>query len=893
MGHRITDFSIRHPKTVILMALIITALSLFRLNHVKVDTDPENMLDKNEWVRVFHNEVKQDFALSDMIVLGVVNEGDANGVFNPATLSKVYRITEGIKGIEGVVTQDIMALSTVDDIQQGGLGSVRFKYLMDGPVKTGDEALKIRDRAMANPLLYGTLVSEDGKALAIYIPIVEKKVANRVSKAVDALIAAEPKGEESYFVTGLPMAEDTFGIEMFHQMGISAPVAAMVIFLLMLFFFRKLILVIAPMGVAILTILITMGTLIATGNTVHIMSSMIPLFLMPIAVVNSVHIFSVFFDRYQIYKDREKTLKVVMKELFTPMLYTSLTTLVGFGSLMTAPIPPVQVFGGFVALGVFVAWLLTVTLIPAYIMLFLPESKLENFGAVIDEKSSKARSPLAELLIMSGSFTRRRATPILLVTAIVLGISIYGITLIRINDNPVKWFVKSHPIRIADTILNKHFGGTYEAYLIFEPPATPQTLHRELEPTIHFLDQEAQSTEPAMASIIATLKDRLAAREKGEAAAEKPNPINVLEGLSQDLDKTTADVPEDNVALWDEIDTLSAGLEDERTSLNTFKDPATLRYIAKLQKHLAADPVVGKTNGFTDIIKKVNMELLGGKTEELRIPDSPAMVAQASLLFQGSHNPDFIWHLVTPDYRRLNLWLQLKSGDNRDMESVVKDTEAYLKNNPPPVPLNHAWAGLTYLNVVWQDRMVRGMLMSLASSYVVVLLMMMFLFRSILWGILSMIPLTVTISFIYGASGLIGKDYDMVMAILSSMTLGMSIDFAIHYIERARELYNMTHSWPKVSEIMSMAPARAITRNAIVIAVGFLPLLLSSLTPYKSVGVLLATIMILSGVGTLLILPALIEKMQKHLFKRIKEDEETAVDIDPVSMTIRVESEER
>ena len=62
MGRKITDFPIRHPKTVILMALIITALSLIRLNHIKVDTDPENMLDKNEWVRVFHNEVKQDFA---------------------------------------------------------------------------------------------------------------------------------------------------------------------------------------------------------------------------------------------------------------------------------------------------------------------------------------------------------------------------------------------------------------------------------------------------------------------------------------------------------------------------------------------------------------------------------------------------------------------------------------------------------------------------------------------------------------------------------------------------------------------------------------------------------------------------------------------------------------
>ena len=61
------------------------------------------------------------------------------------------------------------------------------------------------------------------------------------------------------------------------------------------------------------------------------------------------------------------------------------------------------------------------------------------------------------------------------------------------------------------------------------------------------------------------------------------------------------------------------------------------------------------------------------------------------------------------------------------------------ETNPPPVPVTREWAGLTYLNVVWQDKMVTGMFSSLASSFVVVLIMMMVLFRSPIYGILSMI----------------------------------------------------------------------------------------------------------------------------------------------------------
>jgi len=107
----------------------------------------------------------------------------------------------------------------------------------------------------------------------------------------------------------------------------------------------------------------------------------------------------------------------------------------------------------------------------------------------------------------------------------------------------------------------------------------------------------------------------------------------------------------------------------------------------------------------------------------------------------------------------------------------------------------------------------------------------------------------------------------MPVAVLSSLTLGMSVDFAIHYLERARELHRETGSWAATATRMSMAPSRAIARNAVVIAVGFLPLLLATLVPYKTVGFFLATIMAVSGIATLVILPALIQVLQGFLFR--------------------------
>ena len=889
MKIRLVTFSLDHPVLIVVLTATLLAVcvgaGILRgtlENWEIVDTDPENMLSPAEEVRVFHNATKREFTLHDMVIVGIVNEADPDGVFNPATLSKILKLTEFIKGIEGVISPDIIAPSEVDNIEQAGPGALRFERLMESPPADREGARRVREKAKNHPMLFGTLLSEDAKALCLYVPIEEKNISHEVAveirREAERLGMAEmsfsalaggkgggASGGDVFGITGLPVAEDTFGVEMFKQMAVSAPLAMLIIFVLMLAFFRKFVLVLSPMIVAMVSILCTMGLLIGFGFPVHIMSSMIPIFLMPIAVVDSVHILSEFFDRYRKFHDTRKTVTIIMAELFTPMLYTSLTSAAGFASLSLTPIPPLQVFGLFVAFGIMLAWLLTVTLIPAYTM-FIPKSRLEKFGAVHDEGVQRG-TLLTRLLLALGRFTVTRHKPVLVGTAIVIAISAIGIGLIRVNDNPTKWFVAKHPIRIADRVLNSHFGGTYMAYLVLEPkePPAPDAggLAEELSRFIaSYTGPGAPGEGKRREEIEAAI--RHAIRENARGAKSRAELIEAVDEWV--IDQADA-AGEDEYPLWD---ALATELSNERARADVFKRPEMLRYMERLEEAIRESGLVGKTNSAATLVKHVHRELKSGEPADFTIPRTAPMVTECYIQAQSGHDPEDLWHLVTPDYSRANIWVQLKSGDNLDMERVTKAVERFIQETPPPVPLFHRWAGLTYVNVVWQEKMVSGMVRSLLGSFVIVLLMMVFLFRSFLWGLLCMVPLSVTIAFIYGLIGFAGKDYDMPVAILSSLTLGLSVDFSIHYLQRAREIHAKVMNWRETAALMSGEPARAITRNAIVIAIGFLPLLAAPLVPYKTVGFFLATIMAVSGIGTLVILPSILTALRGVLFARKK-----------------------
>jgi hypothetical protein len=558
---------------------------------------------------------------------------------------------------------------------------------------------------------------------------------------------------------------------MFNQMIFAAPMAGLIIFILMYIFFRNVRIIIPPMIVAVTSILWTMGFLVMTGHTVHIMSSMIPIFLFPIAVLNSIHILSEFHDRFGKHKHKEATIRHTIGELFTPMLFTSATTVVGFLSLLSNNIPPVQVFGMFVAFGVASAWILSITLNPAFAML-LPDKSLRSFGQQREGK----RSILAMALHGIRNFTSRRYRLVLFTAALVVVVSAIGLSMITVNDNPVKWFKKNDPLRVADRELNKHLAGTYMNYF-------------------------------------------------------------VVDGLEPDA----------------------------------IKNPELLAWIDKLQRHLEKNDIVGSTTGVTDIVKKIRFELYGGQDRsKYSLPDDRREIGQDLFLYEMSGgDPDDLFKLVTDDYSKANIWVQLTEGDNQTVSAVVADADEFMKNNPPPAEIDAHWAGLPYVNVIWQDKMVSGMRISLLMAFGIVFLMMVFLFRSVITGFISVLPLTITIMAIYGSIGYIGKPYDMPIAVLSSLTLGLSVDFAIHFIQRMRMIHKRTGNFRETFNQVFEGPGRAISRNVLVIAIGFVPMFLSNLVPYITVGTFFFAIMVVSGAVTLLLLPAISIVLRRKLYPNI------------------------
>jgi len=463
--------------------------------------------------------------------------------------------------------------------------------------------------------------------------------------------------------------------------------------------------------------------------------------------------------------------------------------------------------------------------------------------------AEKEGSPLAKLLRHGGRLAFTKGKLVVVLTLVVFVIGIVGIMRIQINDNPVRWFKPDHRIRVADRVLNKHFAGTYDAFFVldYQDSAASGEFRVQAEKLLGQVDLSGGALQSINNLIQAPADDTAA----------------YLGAIIAAADDALFDAQGDEATALEDLLELA---ETYQVAAKYFQRPDILTTIEGLQQALMDSGWVGKTNALPDVVKVVNREMHTGNDDDYQIPQTVPAVAQLLLQFQSSHRPQDLWHMVTPDYQSTVIWVQLKSGDNQDMSLVMDAMDQYLSENPLPAGVTAHWAGKTFINVIWQRTMVAGMLKSLAGAFVVVFLMMAVLFRSVSFGLLAMLPLTATILVVHGLIGWSGKYYDMPVAVLSSLTLGLSVDFAIHFIQRMRSLHKQTGSFVEAARQICEAPSRAIARNAIVIALGFTPLFLAPLLPYVTVGVFMASIMAISGVATLVLLPAVMSLISTTLF---------------------------
>jgi hypothetical protein len=293
-------------------------------------------------------------------------------------------------------------------------------------------------------------------------------------------------------------------------------------------------------------------------------------------------------------------------------------------------------------------------------------------------------------------------------------------------------------------------------------------------------------------------------------------------------------------------------------------EPAFLRALEALQQRIEKEPVVGKTVSVADVVKRVHRVLNDDDPAREIIPDSQEAVGQVLLLFSMSARPRDLANVVDNSYQKANVVVQLRSWDAVDTAALLAVVGRHLAERPiPGAELKPA--GIAYFNMVWNDEVLVGMLGGFIASCALVLVLLVLDYRSLRWGIVSFLPLLFTVVLIYGAVGFVGKDFDMPISVLSTLTLGLAIDFAIHFVSRFQQRYRETRDLEGALVWTVARPGLGILRNAVLFASGFAVMLFAALTPYITVGAFMIAIMLLSALATIVYLPAVIALFPRWL----------------------------
>jgi uncharacterized protein len=295
------------------------------------------------------------------------------------------------------------------------------------------------------------------------------------------------------------------------------------------------------------------------------------------------------------------------------------------------------------------------------------------------------------------------------------------------------------------------------------------------------------------------------------------------------------------------------------------KDPVVLKAIEAIQRDLAGQQLVGTSLSVVDYLKRINFVLNGNAAGTDVLPGSEDMAGQYLLAFSMGARPSDLNRVVDYDYQRANVLLQLRSGDAQFMQRVEDRVQTIVRDQA--MPFKVAAAGPAHFNLVWNQEVLKDMILGFVLALAVVFAVLAFDFRSLKWALVAYVPLLGTVLILVGALGWLGKPIDMPVAVLACLSLGMAVDFAIHFVTRYRQRAQDVAPGRPLSDLeraetlrwVIQWPGKGIVRNALMFGVAFAVMLAAPLTPYITVGAFIVSMMGLSALASLTLLPALIK----------------------------------
>jgi len=503
------------------------------------------------------------------------------------------------------------------------------------------------------------------------------------------------------------------------------------------------------------------------GIPLYSVSIMLPVMLVAIGVAYAIHLYGQV-DHYRREHPQDslsETIEQSLRIIGPPALYAALTTVAGFIALLTSRVYPVKYFGLFTAFGVAVSWLLTMVLVPAMLLVTQKKTGPDPIKEVtIKTVAAPSKRPFGERFADGVS---RNSFAVYAITAVIIAVSLFGISKVWINSSFLANFEKNSAIVQTDAFVNRYFGGT--------------------------------------------------------------STVNII------LDGTEFD---------------------------TFKNPEVLSLVDRLQTVLEQHTMVGDSFSLATYLKQIHFAMNAEQPEYRVIPDSAELVAQYLLLYEMSGDPDNLWKVVDPDFLSANVTVQLKSDDSRTISAVLETVEPFRAEfEKYGVTINFAGSG--YKALVFSDLILSGQVTSLLLSVGIVFFLVALLFRSFLVGAIATIPVLISMAVNFGIMGLLKLPLTTSTALISSIAVGIGVDYAIHFISHYRERLRETGNETDAARYSMSLTGKAVLLNAVIVISGFMVMTFSVFPPNRQVGLLVSLNMLVAFISTVTIMFLILRKSSR------------------------------
>ncbi len=284
------------------------------------------------------------------------------------------------------------------------------------------------------------------------------------------------------------------------------------------------------------------------------------------------------------------------------------------------------------------------------------------------------------------------------------------------------------------------------------------------------------------------------------------------------------------------------------------KEPEVLLKIDALEERIAKNPYVGNTLSIAKLVKLVTK---GAYKEDEKgygsIPETKNAVGFFLEKFAEMGDPEELKKLANEDFSQAQLIVQINSESSETIKKVTEDIEKMIEDSP-------LFTKVTGSGVVFKDlieQVIKGQIVSLVLSFLAVSILVILLFKSFVAGLLAGIPLAVSLLLMFGLMGYTGVALDIATALISSIVIGVGVDYTIHFLWRYRKEMAKHEDRVMAVEHTLLTTGRGIIFNAVSVMAGFIILLLSSFVPIRFFGALIVLSIGACLTGSIILLPSI------------------------------------